>query len=110
MLPGKTYTPIDYALMAWRRRWIIVSLLFVGLYTALVVSSRMPTMYMSEMLIQVVPQRVPDTYVKSTVTMRTIDRLSALSEQIMSRTELERLITEMNLYSDLRAELPMQDV
>jgi polysaccharide chain length determinant protein (PEP-CTERM system associated) len=110
MLPGKQYTPIDYALMAWRWRWVILVPCLLGAYVALVVSSRLATLYASEMLIQVVPQRVPDAYVKSTVTMKTVDRLSALSEQIMSRTELERLITEMNLYPDLRQRLPMQDV
>lgn len=110
MLPGKQYSPIDYAAMAWRWRWVILVPLLVGAYVALVVSSRMATLYLSEMLIQVVPQRVPDAYVKSTVTMRTVDRLSALSEQIMSRTELERLVVEMNLYPDLRQRLPMQDV
>jgi polysaccharide chain length determinant protein (PEP-CTERM system associated) len=110
MLPGKQYTPIDYALMAWRWRWVILVPCLVGAYVALIVSSRMSTLYLSEMLIQVVPQRVPDAYVKSTVTMKTVDRLSALSEQIMSRTELERLVVEMNLYPDLRQRLPMQDV
>ena len=110
MLPGKQYTPIDYALMAWRWRWVILVPCLIGAYVALIVSSRMATLYLSEMLIQVVPQRVPDVYVKSTVTMKTVDRLSALSEQIMSRTELERLVVEMNLYPDLRQRLPMQDV
>jgi hypothetical protein len=23
--PGKKYTPLDFALMAWRRRWVIIS-------------------------------------------------------------------------------------
>ena len=110
MLPGKQYSPMDYAAMAWRRRWVIVVSLLLGAYGGLVVSSRMPAMYQSEMLIQVVPQRVPDAYVKSTVTMKTVDRLSALYEQITSRTELERLITELNLYPGEREALPMQDV
>jgi len=110
MLPGKQYSPIDYAFMAWRWRWVIFVPCILGAYAALVVSSRLPSMYQSEMLIQVVPQRVPDAYVKSTVTMKTVDRLSALSEQIMSRTELERLVKEMNLYPEDTATLPMQDV
>src|SRR5262245_55759611 len=110
MLPGKQYTPLDYASMAWRRRWVIVVSLLVGAYVALVVSSRLKDMYQSEMLIQVVPQRVPDTYVRSTVTMRTEERLSALQKQVMSRTELERLIEQMNLYPAERTYKPMQDV
>src|SRR5712692_9192338 len=98
MLPGRTYTPADYACMVWRRRWVIVVPLVVGAYAALFVSSRLHDMYQSEMLIQVVQQRVPDAYVRSTVTMRTEDRINAVSQQVMSRTALERLIEQMNLY------------
>lgn len=110
MLPGRTYTGFDFAWMAWRRRWVIVVPLILGAYAALVVSSRLQDMYQSEMLIQVVPQRVPDAYVRSTVTMRTQDRVNTLTQQVMSRTEIERLIEQMNLYPDARARLPMQDV
>jgi polysaccharide chain length determinant protein (PEP-CTERM system associated) len=110
MLPGRQYTPTDFAAMAWRHRWLIVVPTIIGTYAALIMSSRLPNVYKSEMLIQVVPQRVPDAYVRSTVTLRTEDRLAALSEQIVSRTELERLITQMNLYPRERASMPMQDV
>ena len=110
MLPGRSYTPLDYASMAWRRRWWMVGGLLLGAYAALVVSSRLVDTFQSEMLIQVIPQRVPDSYVQSTVTMRTEERLNALSQQVLSRTALEGLINEMNLYAKERARLPMQDV
>jgi polysaccharide chain length determinant protein (PEP-CTERM system associated) len=80
------------------------------MYASLVLSSRLKDMYQSEMLIQVVPQRVPDTYVRSTVTMRTEERLNSLSKQVMSRTELERLIQQMNLYPTELRDKPLQDV
>jgi uncharacterized protein involved in exopolysaccharide biosynthesis len=70
----------------------------------------MTDQYQSEMLIQIVPQRVPDAYVRSTVTMRTEDRLNALSQQVMSRTELEKLIVQMDLYPEMRRRMPMEDV
>jgi polysaccharide chain length determinant protein (PEP-CTERM system associated) len=110
MLPGKTYSGLEYAAMAWRRRWVIVISAVVGGYAALIVSSHLHDMYKSETLIQVVPQRVPDSYVQSTVTMRTEDRLNALSQQVLSRTALENLITSTNLYPEERKRLPMQDV
>jgi protein tyrosine kinase modulator len=110
MLPGRTYTPLDYAAMAWRRRWIIVASLIVCGYAALVVSSSLPDMFQSEMLIQVVPQRVPDNYVRSTVTMRTEDRLNTLTQQVLSRTALEALIRQMNLYPEQLQVRPLQDV
>jgi polysaccharide chain length determinant protein (PEP-CTERM system associated) len=110
MLPGKKYTPADFSAIALRRRWVIVIPTIVCAYAALVVSSQLTDQYRSEMLIQIVPQRVPDDYVRSTVTMRTEDRLNALTQQVLSRPELERLIREMNLYPKQRQTMPMQDV
>ena len=110
MLPGRQYGPFDFAVMAWRRRWLIVGGLVLGAYGALVVSSQLQDSFQSEMLIQVIPQRVPDSYVQSTVTMRTEERLNSLSQQVLSRTALESLINEMNLYQERRAHLPMEDV
>jgi polysaccharide chain length determinant protein (PEP-CTERM system associated) len=82
----------------------------LGAYVSLVVSSQLQENFQSEMLIQVIPQRVPDSYVQSTVTMRAEDRLNALSQQVLSRTALEALINELNLYQEPRQRLPMQDV
>jgi polysaccharide chain length determinant protein (PEP-CTERM system associated) len=110
MLPGRKYTPQDLIEMAWRRKWFIVVPMLFGIYGGLIVSSRIKDMYRSEMLIQVVPQRVPDSYVRSTVTMRAEDRLNALSQQVMSRTELERTINEMNLYQADLQRFPIEDV
>jgi polysaccharide chain length determinant protein (PEP-CTERM system associated) len=110
MLPGRKYTPLDFAAMAWGRRWFIAGGLIFGAYAALVISSQLQDNFRSEMLIQVIPQRVPDSYVQSTVTMRTEERLNALSQQVLSRTALEALINELNLYQKSRARLPMQDV
>jgi polysaccharide chain length determinant protein (PEP-CTERM system associated) len=66
--------------------------------------------YQAEMLIQIVPQRIPDTLVKPTVIMKTEERINALHQQVTSRTEMERLITELNLYPAERQRMPMQDI
>jgi polysaccharide chain length determinant protein (PEP-CTERM system associated) len=110
MLPGKQYKPADYLAMALRRWWLIALPCVVGVYVSLIYSSRIPDSYQSEMMIQIVPQRVPDAYVRSTVTTRTEERIAAITEQVKSRTELERLITDMDLYPAERSRLPMQDV
>jgi polysaccharide chain length determinant protein (PEP-CTERM system associated) len=110
MLPGKNYSALDVALMVRRRLWLIVVPFIVTVFAALIVSSKLHNVYRSEMLIQIVPQQVPESYVQSTVTMRTEDRLNALRQQVLSRTELERLIQTNDLYTTERATLPMQDV
>ncbi len=110
MLPGKKYEPEDLLRIARRRAWVIVAP-FVLLTAAAVVGSRfLPNRYRSETLIMVVPQRVPETYVKATVTSRIEDRLQSISQQILSRTRLERIIQDFNLYSTQRQRALMEDV
>ena len=53
---------------------------------------------------------MPDSYVRSTVTLKTEDRLGAVSQQVMSRTQLEQVIKDFNLYPKERERLPMEDV
>ena len=110
MLPNKKYAPADLLRIAKTRGPLIAVPAAVGLLIALVVSSQLPNVYQAETLIQIVPQSVPDAYVRSTVTIKTEDRLDALSQQVQSRTQLERMISELNLYQKERAVRPMQDV
>jgi len=56
------------------------------------------------------PQTVPEKYVQPTVTATVIDRLNTISQEILSRTKLEKVIQEFNLYPDLRQKVPMEEV
>ena len=110
MIPGKTYTPEDLLRLAWRRKWLIV-LPFVLIGTAtVVVSDRLPDRYRSETLILIVPQRIPAEYVRSTVTARIEDRLQSISQQILSRTRLEQIVEDLDLYQDDRETRLMEDI
>ncbi len=110
MLPGKKYAPEDILRIAWRRKWLIL-LPFVAVSVAVaLVAWFLPDRYRSDTLILVVPQRVPESYVKSTVTTSIEERLSSISQQILSRTRLERIIQEFNLYPRERRTSVMEDV
>jgi polysaccharide chain length determinant protein (PEP-CTERM system associated) len=109
MLPGKTYSFGDFLDIARRRRLLLV-LPIVTLLGALVYSSMLPDVYQSTMLIAIVPQRVPNDFVRSTVTMRTEERLDSITVQVMSRAVLEPMINEFGLFPGERARLPMEDV
>jgi polysaccharide chain length determinant protein (PEP-CTERM system associated) len=110
MLPGKKYPPEDVLRIIWRRKWVIaVPFVLISLCTFVFVR-RLPKMYQSETLMLVVPQRVPETYVRPTVTTRIEDRLLSISAQIMSRTRLERIVHDLNLYEEERKTDVMEDV
>jgi protein tyrosine kinase modulator len=109
VIPGKTYTFDTLLQIARRRKWLIVlPALLVGSASAAVIY-KLPNLYRSETLILVVPQRVPESYVRSTVTARIEDRLQSISQQIMSRTRLEQVITDFNLYAKERADRELME-
>ena len=110
MLPNKSYTPAVFLNLFWRHRWLVIAPLVVCVLVALIVSSSLADRFQSDMLIQIIPQRVPDSYVRSTVTIRTEDRLDVVSQQVTSRTQLEEMIREFDLFPRERARLPMETV
>lgn len=110
MLPGKKYRPEDYLEVAWRRRWTIAFPFLLVAVGTFVWSLTLDPRYQAEALILVVPQRVPEKFVESTVTATIEDRIQTISQQILSRTRLERLIEEFNLYPQERKTAIMQDI
>jgi len=107
---GTQYGPHQLLEMARRRKWlIVVPFLLITLVTVLA-SVKLPNQYRSETLILVVPQRVPESYVKSTVTSRIEDRLQSISQQILSRSRLERIIQDFDLYVAERRTGIMEDI
>jgi polysaccharide chain length determinant protein (PEP-CTERM system associated) len=109
VIRGKALRPEDLLQIARRRSQILLPFLVVSLVTFVVVR-RLPDRYRSETLILVVPQRVPESYVRATVTTRIQDRLATINQQIMSRTRLEPVIREFNLYPELVKSGLMEDV
>jgi polysaccharide chain length determinant protein (PEP-CTERM system associated) len=96
--------------MAWRRKWHVLVPFVVVAAGAAVIAKRLPDLYSSQATILIVPQRVPENYVAPTVTARVEDRVRTIAQQILSRTQLEKLILEFNLYQKERSTQLMEDV
>jgi polysaccharide chain length determinant protein (PEP-CTERM system associated) len=110
MLPIKRFTPEVVAAQLWKRRWLVLfPFVLVALVTSLL-ARLLPDQYRSESLILIEPQQVPENYVKPTVTTSIQDRLGSITRQILSRSRLEALIQELDLYQDLRRHQLMEDV
>ena len=110
MLPGRELTIDSTLKMLRRRQWLLIVPLFLGILGGLLYSRSQPSLYRSDAVIQVVPQRVPESYVSATVTERVEDRLRSLAQQVLSRTQLEKLVTDFGLFPDERRRMPMEDV
>jgi polysaccharide chain length determinant protein (PEP-CTERM system associated) len=110
MLPGKKYTPDDLLLILRRRYWFVLVPFAVISAGVSLYARYLPDMYRSEAFIVVVPPQVPETIVRPTVTSLA-DRLPAFQQQISSRTRLERVIQDLNLYPmERRSGMLMEDV
>ncbi len=83
-----------------RRRWIILVPLSVMLVIGIVLSIVLPRVYEAKTLILVEGQKVPQNFVQSIVTEDTAHRINTISQQILSRTNLEKIISDFNLFAD----------
>ncbi len=110
MLPGKQYTFDDMARIAWRGKWMVLAPAILTSVLAATYLRFVPDVYRADTTILVVAQRVPDIYVKTTVTSNIQDRLQSISPQILSRSRLEPILVDLNLYADRRLREPMEDV
>ena len=99
-----------YLMIALRRKWYIVIPLVLSITASLGVFKLLPKTYKASTLILVQPQRVPESYVRPTITASVTERLNTIGQEILSRTRLEKIIQEFNLYADLQKKAPMEVV
>src|SRR5215813_11408237 len=91
------FTAQDYIQIILRRKWWIILTLLLGTTITTAYSYSLPLVYRSSTLILVDPQKIPTAYVSPTVTSTLQERLSTISQQILSRTNLERIIAQFDL-------------
>ena len=100
----------DYLDILRRRKWLIVfSFLFI-LFVASVYCVVVPETFKSSTTILVVPQRVPENYVRSTVSVNIENRLSTIKQQVLSRTRLQMVMEQLGLFKEERKKMPIEAV
>ena len=62
----------------------------------------LPPIFVSRSTILIESQQIPQEYVKSTVTGYVEERLQTITQQILSRSNLLKIIKQFNLYPDMR--------
>ena len=98
MLGHRALTVDDYLAILKRRGWIIlvpaILLTLLGLGLTYVVAPQ----YVSQTLVLVEQQKVPEDYVKPILEEDLTGRLASMKEQILSRSRLQPIIERFNLY------------
>ena len=103
MLGHRELTMQDYAGILKRRFLLILacSILLLGISTG--ISYTLPPQYMSQTLVLIEQQKVPEDYVKPVVNEDLGGRLASMREQILSRSRIEPIIERFNLYAGNKA-------
>ncbi|HWS15646.1 MAG TPA: Wzz/FepE/Etk N-terminal domain-containing protein, partial [Candidatus Methylomirabilis sp.] len=100
----------DYLEILRRRKWFITFSILIILFGASVYCVVTPEEYKSSTTILVIPQRVPEGYVRSTIGSRVDERLFSIWQQVLSRTRLIAVMEELGLYPEERKKLPAEVV
>lgn len=94
-----------------RRKKIIIAFFLLGCAGGLLTYIITPKVYKSTSLIQYERQRINPTVMSpDDVKTRTQEVVSTVSQQVTSRTSLETIINDFDLYPAMRAAMPMEDV
>ncbi|HBC56530.1 MAG TPA: lipopolysaccharide biosynthesis protein, partial [Gammaproteobacteria bacterium] len=94
---------------SFRRRKTIffftaLAIFIIGAITALV----LPATYRSSATILIEQQEIPDDLVRSTITTYADQRIQMISQRVMTRTNLSRIIDEYDLYAEDRKRYPLE--
>ena len=93
-----------YIDILYRHRLAFLSTLAVGTVLTVLAVILLPNVYVSSTLVTIEPQQVPAQYVSGASAGHIQDRLKILGEKALSRTRLEAIINELDLYPGRRAE------
>ena len=105
MIGHRPLVPEDYLGILKRRWWIILIPLLILPMVSYAFSYLIPPRYMSQTLVLIEGQKVPDSYVRSVVSTDLDSRLASMKEQILSRSHLQPIIERYNLYGSQHTDL-----
>lgn len=99
-----------YVDIVFTRKTLIVTFVFFALFGGLVIYYKTPKVYKATSLLIYEKQAVNPSKMSPDVKARTREIVSTLMQQVTSRTSLEKIIKEFDLYTEMREELPLEDV
>jgi polysaccharide chain length determinant protein (PEP-CTERM system associated) len=116
MLGHRKLSPEDYFRILKKRAWIVIVPAVVFAAVGVGLTFFVPPQYVSQTLVLIEQQKVPDSFVKPVVTEDLNSRLASMQEQILSRSRLQPIIERFNLYGtkgmgmDARIDMVRKDI
>lgn len=105
MLGHRPLVPEDYFAILKRRWWIVLLPLLVLPIVSYSISYTIPPQYLSQTLVLVEGQKVSEGYVKPVLTEDLDSQLATMKEQILSRSRLQPILTNYNLFDNTHADM-----
>jgi polysaccharide chain length determinant protein (PEP-CTERM system associated) len=102
MTSFRVRTPAEYLMILWRRRYYVAVPFIIVSATLGYVIYKLPNVYESSTLIIVDPPKISPTYVQPISQVDITARLGTIRQQVTSRTGLQEIITQYDLYQELR--------
>jgi polysaccharide chain length determinant protein (PEP-CTERM system associated) len=90
-----------FANLFYLKKGMIITVFLVVFSLGAYVAISLPDIYRSNTVILLTPQKLPSFYVQSPVTSTIDQRVRTTSEAILSRTRLQQVVEEFNLYPQL---------
>ncbi len=110
MNPKQRQLANKYIDLFYRRKVFIVALLLLSLPIGLGMYLKTPKVYQATSLLSYQRQTISSGKMTRDVTARIRDIVSTITQIVTSRTNLEKLIISLDLYSEARKHMPMEDV
>src|SRR2546425_13313425 len=102
---------LDILLEVWsRRKWLAILVFPVPFAVTLSLAKALPNLYRSTATLLVERPQVAETFVKSSVSSELETRLQTISQEILSRSQLQELITRFDLYPEFRKRVTPEEV
>jgi polysaccharide chain length determinant protein (PEP-CTERM system associated) len=100
----------DYGILFLRRKWEIIFSVLIILFVSSIYCVVTPELYKSSITILIIPQTVPQDYVRSTISLKVEEQLATIKQQVMSRTTLTKVMDELRLFEKERKKLSSEEV
>ena len=82
-----------------RRRWFVIIPFCLVMIIGIAVAIKLPKLYSATTMILIQPQTVPSDYVRPLTTTGIESRIASISQEIKSRSNLENIINNFNLFT-----------
>jgi succinoglycan biosynthesis transport protein ExoP len=102
----------DYIDIARRHVSWIIGPLYAGIAISTIIAFFLPNVYISRAVLRITPSQIPENLVPATFNQQMSDRVTAMWQDVVSRSSLSELIQRpsLDLYKKERNSKPLEDV